>query len=577
MPAGWGRRLAAPTMSNSIGFMLLSVLAYSFFPLVGTSSVDQVDPTLFIALCHLFAFLGLLPVALVMIRRRRTAFTATRPALRSRPYLADCARSGLVNAISHASLFASFSYVNSASSTAIYEIWPVAAVVLFSRLIAEYRGTELRDWLYLGLSGGGVGLIAVSVSLGRRADALHRDWDTTIGIALALLSAGAMALSTTLSARASRRLGTMHDPLSQAVLAQSTIKVFSTLGMTTVFLLLFAVRGASPHLDAAVVGLAAGTGIFIIALGAVTFQIGNILATSPIINLLWFLTPVISLLWLDITGLAEITRGIATGAIVIIAGNLLMTTRADPQTAYTGTVLGLCLSIGICGVVLGDNDEHYFDMVATVAGVFAILVAFMLQRVTEKGQRVGEAAIDLLEAVRRSSQFPDEQRARLTASILTWLGNRHVRPTRPPEGTEGLVPPELAGKDDMVDERARRLVASTAAVVSFGERLVLVILAGLIIVILHISRPNTFAGDLFPVVLSGVVIFLGVRVWEEHDSVRVASIRRIYGGPQTPEPSSGTGSRFMATVSALLLVGILALYTLTLLRVYGVPFTFAHQ
>jgi hypothetical protein len=318
-----------------------------------------------------------------------------------------------------------------------------------------------------------------------------------------------------------------------------------------------------------VITMAAGTGFFVIAFGAVAYHIGNILAESPSVNVLWYLTPVLALLWLDAAGVATITPGVAIGAILIISANLLLTTRADPQTAYAGTLGGICLSAFFCAYVRGTNDDHYYDMIVAATGVFAILAAFMLQRVSEKARRVSNTAVELLESVRRSAAFSDDEKLTISKRILDFveLRSRRVRNTI-------AIPVSFVHRtaDPDVDLLSRKLVVARAHVVSFGEMVVLVMLAGLSLVIAHLSRPYSFTGDLVPVVLTGVLAFLCVKVFEEDHGDLLSEVLSVYKeteliGREDSEPTAGYRG-----VSVALLLAVFIIYVIVLARRHGVPF-----
>lgn len=557
--------------STAVSFLLFSVFVYSIFPLIGTKAVKQINPVLFIGLAHVSALMALTGVnAVLLVRRQIARFSVLRSCVATRWFILAALASGAINAASHACLFASFIYISSASATALYEVWPAAAVLLIGRLLPRhYLRVASREWLFIVMALAGIGLLIKSAT-STGTYTLPPPTSIAVGVLLALLSAGLMALSSSLDVVLARRFDGVAAPYLQPVISQNIVKIFSSSGTLIVYFLFFR-SGAQGVLDSAVLLLAVGTGIFVIAFGAVTYHIGNILAESPAVNVLWYLTPVLSLLWLDVFGVATITAGVAVGAILIITANLLLTTRADPQTAYSGALGGLCLSAFFCSYIHGTNDEHYCDLIIAVTGFFAILAGFMLNRVSEKAQRVARAALEVLEAVRRSEVLSSEERGEVTTRVIEFIEGRTMRRRG---GPIGPVSPLHQVVDHHVDMLGRKLAAACGHVVSFSEMLVLVMLAGIAIVIAHVSRPDSFIGDLLPVVLTGVIVFLCVRVFEEEKGDVMNAVLAIYRRQELIGPERASVSeRGVPLISIVLLIGIFVIYVLVLVRKHGIPFT----
>lgn len=555
--------------SAAVFFLLLSVIAYSVFPLIGTHTVAIVHPVLFIGLSHLFALIAISAVTAFLVHRDLLKKTAL-GLLVSRRFLLLAAGSGIANAGSHASLFASFAYISSASATALYEIWPIAVVLLIGRLLPQkYSIIKVRQWLFIFLALSGVALLVKSATSSSEESSLIHG-QNLYGVVLALLSGVLMAISSALDVSLTRRLDALRAPFIQPIIAQNVIKIFSSSATILFFLLLYRPPLESIRLDISILSMAAATGVFVIAFGAVAYHIGNILAESPTVNLLWYLTPVFALLWLDLSGAGSITPTVAVGAILIISANLLLTTRADSKSAYAGTLEGLCLSAFFCIYVSGADNGHYYDMIAASTAVFAILAGFMLQRVSEKAQRVSNIAVDLLEAVIRSTKFTISEKHLLIQSILDYLDARLANTKLMAEP----LPKFYANADNSVDLLSRKISIGLKRVVSFGEMLVLVLLAVLSLLIAHLERPASFIGDFMPVVLTGVMVFLCVRIYEEERGGQLCEVVLHYRQSflhETEFELTDNQASQPKLISVALLFVLFALYGIVLVRKHGLP------
>lgn len=269
--------------------------------------------------------------------------------------------SGAVNAVSHALLFQSFLYINKAAATIIYEVWPILVVLMIQRLVVGvYQQPRLGDYLLGVMAFAGLAIVTVSQpemvgALQAGSGAPGADMfsaDLTLGFACALASAVCMALSSALDVKINRRFALAMPFTISPIFAQALIKVPSTLAALLLFAVLAQASGEQSGdlaarvaaLDAEAWRLVIIAGVGIIALGAVSYHWANAATASPMINVLWYLTPVLSLIWFAQLGLAEITPAIAVGAILIISANLLLSVRAENSAAYAATIVALALS-----------------------------------------------------------------------------------------------------------------------------------------------------------------------------------------------------------------------------------------
>ncbi len=553
----------------------MSVLTYSFFPLIGVGVVTHTEPVLFVGLAHAFAFATLSWTSVTVWRRGEIADPARlRRCVTTRPYLAQSALSGFANAASHASLFASFLYINSAASTMLYEVWPIGAIIAIRRLLPDrYQRITLREWVLTGLALAGAGLLVrAELSHGLSVGA-HQTKPIIHGLILALVSALLMAVSSSLDASLCHKLRDVVDPLLQPVITQNVVKAFSSTGAIVAGIVIF---HAGPP-AASAIGLAAVVGVAIIALGVVTYHAGNILAQSAAVNSLWYLTPVLSLLWLCAFHGVTVSPEVALGAMIILGANIVLISRGDTDAGFDSLIGGMCVSAAICVYCHGVADPQYYTMLSVASGFVGVSASLILQRTHQRDEDVALLAVEVLDGVSRSAALAPPARASLTNAIVTALEGRREAP-----GVEGgaRVWDLDAGAEPRLVAAIRKLEVMACQVVSFGEMLVLAMLAALDLLIAHTNRPNTMVGDLAPVVLTSVLSYLCLRVFtgDARRSTRhvAALYRHIDARPANTNGATGGGQLSVVldarvrVISVVLLVGIFVIYVLGLASRYGI-------
>ena len=579
LPSGALRsRLARESKpSAAIGVFLVSVATYSFFPLIGASVVTHAEPVLFIGLAHAFAFLTLTWVSVIVLRRGEIADPwRLREHVFAPRYLTQAALSGFANAAGHACIFASFLYINSAASTILYEIWPIGAIVAIRHLLPDrYRRITLREWVLAGLALSGAGLLVQAELVHGLSAGGHHTQLIVHGLVLALASAVLMAVSSSLDVRLCHRLGDAVDPLLRPVISQNVVKAFSSTGAILVGVLVFHARAPTAH----VVGLAAVVGVAIIALGVVTYHAGNILAQSASVNSLWYLTPVLSLVWLYAFHGVMISPEIALAAMVIVGANIVLISEGDTETGYNALIGGMCVSAFVCVYFRGVANPQYYTMLSVASGFVGVSASMILQRTHQRDESVALLAIDVLEGVSHSSTLTATSKESLTSAIVASLDEGEAF-----MGAGSTKPSLWSAHPDVgpsLTTAGRKLEVMSSRVVSFGEMLVLAMLATLDLVIAHTNRPNTMVGDLAPVVLTAVLSFLCLRVFTSDARRSTGRVVDMYRHGDSPAPTeAGPGGANIAPgesldtrvrlISVSLLTAVLAIYVLGLVSKYGV-------
>jgi len=125
-------------------------------------------------------------------------------------------------------------------------------------------------------------------------------------------------------------------------------------------------------------------GVLIYTASAFFFNHSLRLASSPSINLLFYIAPVIGVVWLDLFDYGDITRFAVLGASLILISNVLVSSeyRYAPSTMYT---LVFILFFQLVTILFeGFPLRDMFVYMEISGGIFAIVAGFSLTRLHQK-------------------------------------------------------------------------------------------------------------------------------------------------------------------------------------------------
>lgn len=504
-------------------YMLVSVAIWAFFPILGALRAETTPVEAFIAAGWLQGFIAASALAILLQIRRhgKKAFHQIRTVRRST--LALIAAAAAANVASHLLLFTSFTLINKAASTAIYETWPLLVALTIPAILGNRVARITPIELLYGLVGF-VGLVVLSydVSLGTSLTSAEgampskgENW--SLGLGLALLASLCQALGTSLYAKTvdrTRHLGGSVDRIAflQACYCLTGCIIATAYGIAT---------GNNDPLLMFEFGDATVYGVLVLLLGNVFFFLALDTSDRPTIVLLWYLTPIITLVIMFGLGIAAFTIAIVLGAALIIISNILTNFPAERSLVYGITMLAIGLSAGLTfsfDLVRIDTD---LDLIAIPAGIFAIIGAFLIDRAQQNKNNRADMALDLLENLAMESGISKEQRTALAGNILI-----SIRETSSPKATQILrdsfkeVPAEFAE----LKMRFAKFAVQGQRAATFSELLVLVTIGLSTVILAQFVAPETLVGDLFVISITISIVFLCGAVIDRSD---VAAERTI--------------------------------------------------
>lgn len=286
------------------------------------------------------------------------------------------------------------------------------------------------------------------------------------------------------------------------------------------------------------VGVAVLGGLFLNSVPSVFWRKANLETRNLGINALGYATPLFSLLWLwcfAFVGVAS-WQYLVVGTAAVITVNLLVNFEAERRFGFSGLLVALWL----CGAFVYVREEifprvgvdqwvwtsaGYIETITLSATVFTLLLAFRVARlVTRINSEVNQTFV-----VYRSIQQLVERNV-LSGEILTHVmridcsrddDELQVAYELAMDCLAGVCPLRDADVQMLVSARSEldMLVRSKGQGIGLGELFALVAFAGITVVFGLFSRLDVGGWqrvlvDMFAILLSTVVIFLTVNVWD---------------------------------------------------------------
>ena len=321
-------------------WMMFSVFTWSLYPLVGvwgTDTLNIFEYVMFAGLISVFfsyLFFKCIPAKGKKINMPRFLDLDFKTKK-------EIIIGSLLGMLSFVSLLGSFQFMSRAGATIIFEIWPILVMFISPFFIQKaWEKISRRDYIFSFLSLVGIVIITFpEFQTDIFTSVTH--W-TQYGILLLPLFGGiCMAFSSALKARASHQLEIKDSPMASLLLVQTYFGFFSALA-TIPFILFW------PDKESVYTWQNIG-GVFFV--GFVIYTLGNLAYTHALLRssksnivVLWYLVPVLSVVWLWLAGETEITPYIILGSGFIISANLVTTIKADTSKAYQAAVFTLLVS-----------------------------------------------------------------------------------------------------------------------------------------------------------------------------------------------------------------------------------------
>lgn len=342
--------------------IFINVLVWSFFPLFSVQSAGAAPwAALF------YSQLAGLVFALIFAKRKPARAIAAD--LRNEPWMLLVL--SLASLFTAVFFFSSVAQSNSLSATISLELWPFFALFFAAFFIKkDWQDLNPRNYLLFALGGLGIVILVIADHNTLRFGGV---WWYSSGVMLAVLAAvasGATVVQTELYYR--------YEAAPSFAGACYTIALVRAVGVPF-SLALALMSGADLYSREAM--LWGG------ALGVTAFGIASVMTISGLRYssrsshiLLWYLTPIISVIWLMIFKGEKLSDAHILALLPILFANIFSAIGTIRRASFFW-ISGATLLLGaLIYTVPGAESEEYMGSLGITVGAFAILVSFVLQR-----------------------------------------------------------------------------------------------------------------------------------------------------------------------------------------------------
>ena len=530
---------------TAASYMLVSVLAYSFIPLVIARSGAADSPFLFNSVWRFGLTIGCLVTLLVfywqVLVNREVLSLIVRGIFSWTIFFAT------IQSFENALFAWATRFIDISVANILFELWPILFILLTAWLFqqdSKYRKNifAIFPLLMVAMVGlffvifsqtGGIAFTNVSIS------------DLIRGISLAILA----ALTASLGAFHLEWGRTLAESIS-SIDAQSENKAsLILLGTVLSYAIsnLFAIvpnlvigfsLGESIHFSILAIGFVGG--MILHSSGGILFRVSNLITNNLGVNSLNYGIPILSLLWLWVFSEISVLRAdyLVIGSVAVITANLLINFDAEIRFGFKS----LLLALGTCGAIIYLRDgifdnisnisgwnwagSGYFESIAVSATVFTLLLAF---RVTRLISRTNDEVVRIFSVYRKLE----------TLIRLDVISSDVLECIRGIDGTKSrselqnayakariyldkAVPHNSSDREilNSAEVDLDTLVHSKQIGLALGEMFGIVVFAGITIALALFTRPPDTEGwirllvDLFAMLISSVIIFLVVYVFD---------------------------------------------------------------
>lgn len=486
----------------AVFLMMFSVVVWSLFPLISAWCIDFVSTFDYI----FWMFLINCFTSFFLLKTVPSARKAALPKVMSLPRMVkfEIIIGCLTILLSIACLLTAFFYMSKAGATIVYEVWPIVAMYATPLLIKKgWDKISARDMFFSVLAFGGVGFIYYPEIVSEGGFFLEGFNIRDLYIMLLPFLGGVfMAISSVLKARISHNLECEGNPLASVLFVKMLFSM--VVAVLCVPFLLFWPDAPSQYTMMTILGMLF-TGVMTWTFGDVAYTLAVLKANKSSIMVLWFLVPVLSVVWLWMAGESVITAYVVLGAIIIISSNLLMTVKADTSISYVAAVVTMIF----CGIYTYFTDgldfPDYYEAVGVPVVFFAILVAFMMDRLIKRDTLEEELALDIINHIDDNPGKYGKKARELCSHIEAIVRtnnasviNQHYRAVRN-SGIKHL---------QAVHTQLDRLALSKVQGSRFAEIFILFLIGALTVGVSIVYRPDDIIGDGFAMVHAVTIVFI---------------------------------------------------------------------
>ncbi len=409
----------------------------------------------------------------------------------------------------------------------ILETWPILVVLglPFVRL-APMKKISMRNFVFATISFFGVAIIVTDSK--SFADLTQVGFGFDRDFLIALASMVAMCIATLAKSRFVERCDCESDLSFFDV--QLVLHAFK-LPILVVVLLVMGLDVTDLLFERTQIA-----GIFFVGVllffSSILFSIGYLMSNQASDALVWFFSPVLTIFFLTVFHIDEISTSEVLGAILVISSNLFLNFPAEKGHAFSGGVFAFLVFGTLCFFIPGDGGRNLFAIISSLSIFYVVIVAFLLERAAQRNDEEGRLILQLWEELfslilrKSKSKFKAESLRTDFTKLVTADSVNQLQKAY----WQLLDFIDAPTKKRPVQARLliNQLVLSRNRGVGFAELFALASIAVLTVSATLHYRPPTFFGAIFATVVSFSITFIFLSLMELL-SVRHQKIVRFKG------------------------------------------------
>ena len=328
--------------TSPVVIMSVAAFLWSLFPVLISVNAEYIGAAIFVLVINVSAGLSAALLGFMFLKNKRSFFGKLGGVIKEVTFDQWIFLSiiGVVSALYSFCFIIAVEMTSKVGAAIIIETWPIMAIFLAPLLITKNWGAVgFNDLLAAIIAMIGVILIMVGdidVSTWLENNENFQNTEFVVGLLIAFMGSVFLALSVIFRAEVSNRLKLMFNDeddkyLSYGFIGEAICRVL------TVIPCLFLMMLFPEELNVTPTGLALSSfiGIFIFNIGSVAVTVALLLARSSSINMIYYISPILAVLWFYLLGVGSFTPSILLGGLLVIIANLLVLKKKKQQSVAT--------------------------------------------------------------------------------------------------------------------------------------------------------------------------------------------------------------------------------------------------
>ena len=315
---------------QAITIMLGAAFLWSLYPLMIAYSDGRIGGALMVFIIHISCGISAALFAFIKVRDRANSWkniVAVTKTLQFEHWM-YLMLIGLASTLYNFCFIYAMEVGSKIGSAIIIEGWPIIAIFLAPLLVTKsWKKVTVFDVVAAFVALGGVALIMIEDSKNISnifATDAGLPTNIIIGSAAALMGSLSLAASVVLSSEVSNRLSKYvlkekKHSLACAFIGE-TIRRIVALPSSAILLFAFA---EDMYTDSAGIALSVIIGVVIFCIGSAAVTLALLRSSSSTINMLYYASPILAVVWLYLAGLGTVTPLIVTGGCMVVMANIL--------------------------------------------------------------------------------------------------------------------------------------------------------------------------------------------------------------------------------------------------------------